>query len=126
MGLPATLAHELAHFCVALVTGSSLGFPSIWPHKENNHWVLGSVAFTPRWTTAGAIALAPLWCLGPIVYLLVTEPAVSYGAQVGRGLLAGYLATAAMPSSQDWWIAAKYPASALVVLALGWAFISTL
>ena len=120
INLPATLMHELSHWVVALLTGSRPGFPSIWPRREGNKWLLGSVEFLIKPHVAGAIALAPLWCLAPVTWYLVTapaDPADSLLYQGMWGLLAGFLAVGAVPSSQDWYIALKYPLSSLVVLA---------
>lgn len=119
LGLPATMAHELAHWTVALLVGSRPGLPSFWPRREQDQWVLGSVAFRPRPLTAGAVALAPLWCFAPAVAWLLSSDAAFENVfqQAVKGVLAGYLAVAAIPSAQDWLIAARYPVGSSVVVA---------
>lgn len=121
LGLPATMAHELAHWFVAFVTGSRPGFPSIWPRRELSGWVLGSVEFVVYPRVAGLVALAPLWCLAPAAWWLVTAPAGALDStlyKVAIGIVAGYLAVGAVPSAQDWYIAFKYPIGSIAVLAV--------
>lgn len=121
LGLPATMAHEAAHWVVALITGSRPGLPSIWPRREADGWVLGSVQFEVYPRVAGAVALAPLWCLAPPAWWLVTgapRPEDTVWYQFALGILAGYLAVGSIPSTQDWYIALKYPVGSLAVLAV--------
>ena len=83
--------------------------------------MLGSVKFLVYPRVAGAVALAPLWCLAPVTWFLVTSvpsPTDSMLYLGMRGVLAGYMAVGSIPSSQDWYIALKYPLSSFVVLAL--------
>lgn len=121
--LPATLAHELAHWSVALLTGSSPDFPSIIPRREANGWVLGQVVFTPKTLTAGAVALAPLWCLSPMACVLYSIAYEGILTQSIQGVAVAYLVNAAIPSSQDWLIAVRYPIGALLSLLTLYLFI---
>jgi hypothetical protein len=60
VGLPGTLAHELAHFVVALVLGARPTLPSLIPKRTDHGWLLGSVPFRAGHVRALPIALAPL------------------------------------------------------------------
>src|SRR5215468_7831197 len=57
--LPGTLAHESAHFLVALLLGARPAFPSLVPVRSERGWRLGSVSFRAGKLRAGPIALAP-------------------------------------------------------------------
>lgn len=123
LGLPATAAHELAHWLIALLTGSKPGFPSLWPRRAENGrgWVLGSVQFVAYPRVAGFVALAPLWCLAPWAWWLVTDVSHQQSSLLYQGVLgvlAGYLVVGSIPSGQDWYIAFKYPFGLVVVLAV--------
>jgi hypothetical protein len=121
LGLPATMAHEAAHWVVALITGSRPGLPSIWPRREGDGWVLGSVQFVVYPRVAGVVALAPLWCLAPLAWWLVTGATSAADAlwyQFALGILAGYCAVGSVPSTQDWYVALKYPIGSMAVLAV--------
>lgn len=116
--LPATAAHELAHWTVALLTGSRPSFPSLWPRRHGTYWELGSVEFSPGPFTAGLVALAPLWCLGPLAYWLwgAVSAQDSYVVQSAQGACIGYLLLGCWPSSQDWAVAVRYPLGTLALL----------
>lgn len=118
--LPATVAHELAHWLVAQVTRSRPGFPSLWPRRNEKGWVLGSVTFSASFWSAGLVALAPLLVLGPLsvwgLWLRAKgQPADEFLAGVGFA----YTLWGSIPSSSDWALAAKYPLGPiLMTLAL--------
>lgn len=117
--LPATAAHELAHWIIALITGSSPSLPSLWPTRIATGWQLGSVRFNPGWLSAGWVALAPLWCLAPAAAWGVfwRTPELNDWHEMLQGVLWGYVAWGSLPSSQDWLIALRYPVGTLCVLA---------
>ncbi len=121
--LPATIAHELAHFMVALVCRAHpRGFSLIPKRVSDNSWQLGAVIFTPGTFSAGFVALAPLWVNGPLCYwiLWLRPESNSLLYESGFGLMGGIAAWASVPSSSDWSIALRYPAgTAIVCTALG-------
>lgn len=116
--LPGTLAHELAHYLVAVATFSSPSPISLHLKRDANGWRLGSVAFLPGFWTAGLVALAPAWVLPLVIYGLWREAYVSgLVYNLAAGYLAMILAAAALPSRQDWSIAIRYPAGTLIIAA---------
>lgn len=116
--LPGTIAHELAHYVVALITRSSPEPISLRLRRSAEGLTLGSVTFRPGLITGGAVALAPLWVLPLIViglWLNVAHASPLYALVAGyTGLI---LLFAAMPSRADWAIALRYPVGALASLA---------
>jgi hypothetical protein len=55
-----TICHELAHYCVGLVTGARPTSLTIIPRRAGRNWELGSVTLTRvRWYNAAPAALAP-------------------------------------------------------------------
>lgn len=105
--LPGTVAHELAHYVVALLLRCRPQFPSIIPRKEGRTWRLGSVAFQASFFRSVPVALAPV-ALAPLsLYLLATTLP---GKHVDQSfLLQGWCITsmfcASLPSRQDWRLA---------------------
>lgn len=123
--LPSTLLHELSHWAVALLTGSSPGMPSILPKKiGKGKWILGSVEFRPGTWTAAFVALAPAWLLGGLcVYGWLHADWAGPAQQLTAGVLLGFAAAGSVPSSQDWDIALQHPLSLGLlglVLAAAW------
>lgn len=118
---PATVLHELAHWLIALITGSRPGAVTLWPKKTQGGYELGSVAFEPGRWSGGLVALAPLWVLGPsALYLLVHRPAsAALSHELFWGVVAAYCLSGCLPSAQDWTIAIRYPLGALLVLVVG-------
>jgi len=117
--LPGLICHELAHFLVATVTGSDPSPISLFPKRIKGGWELGSVRFSPGWSTAGFVALAPLYLLPPIAVLVVHEFAK---AAAGEQALAGYVVATliwgAWPSGPDWKIALRYPLGTFILGAI--------
>lgn len=116
--LPGTLAHELAHFGVALVLRASPSLPSLIPARVSGGWRLGSVSFRAGPLRSMPIAIAPL-ALAPLSLLWAS--ATLPGAVVdGEYLLHAWGAStafgASLPSREDWRLAA--PAFALAAIAL--------
>ena len=118
--LPGTLAHELAHWLVAFLTGSRPGLPRLIPHRMDcGTWSLGSVSFAPGWLTAGFVAMAPAYLL-PIlaVALYAYGSGQSLPVQGGVGYVLGVLAWSWWPSRTDFRIAARYPVGTLVLVGI--------
>lgn len=114
--LPGTLAHELAHYLVALVLAARPRLPDLRPQRTATGWRLGSVAFAAPWWRAGPIALAPL-ALAPLALewtRRLVAPA-SGGAFLLQAWIAATLLAAALPSRADLRIAA--PTLALLAAA---------
>ncbi|MDR5728943.1 MAG: hypothetical protein RB191_16125 [Terriglobia bacterium] len=119
--LPGVTAHELAHFLVALVTGSNPKPISLVPKRIPGGWELGSVIFTPHWASAALVALAPLYLLPPAA-LFLDDLAGNAGrsAQFIVGYCVATLICNAWPSSTDWNVAFKHPIGLLLIASLGW------
>ena len=66
------------------------------------------------------MALAPLLVMGPASYwILWLRPATHDPlTELVAGLAGGFAAWAAPPSSQDWFIALRYPAGTLLMLVI--------
>jgi hypothetical protein len=115
VALPGTLAHELAHYLVALMLGAKPSFPSLVPVRSERGWRLGSVAFRVGRLRAMPIALAPVllaplavWWAGALLH-----PAAwpIYGLQLW---IVAALFTASLPSKTDLKLA--FPALAALAL----------
>jgi len=125
---PGTCAHELCHLLVGWL---SLGRPvrfSLLPKRRKNAYELGSVAFANlRWYNAFFIGMAPLLLLAGAWGL------ASWRARGGLGLgwanlvwlyLVANLLESAVPSGQDFRIAARSPIGwLLLAAALGWGWL---
>ena len=113
--LPGTLAHELAHYVVALVLGARPMFPSLLPVRTPRGWQLGSVQFRVGHARALPIAMAPL-LLAPLA--LWWASALLHPALIPMYFLhvwiVSALVTASLPSTMDFKIALP----ALGVIAL--------
>lgn len=126
VALPGTLAHELAHYIVALVLFAHPRFPSLIPIRmERGGWQLGSVAFRANFARALPIAMAPfalaplaLWWAGTFLH---AAPWPLYGL---HAWLVAAMITASIPSRADFRLA--LPAlialivAAAIVLAILW------
>jgi hypothetical protein len=119
--LPGTVAHELAHFVVALVLAGDPRLPRLWPQRTEHGWRLGSVTFRAPWWRAGPIALAPLLLMpASLAWLLAFVVDARGGWLALHAWIAGTLLSAALPSRADLRIAAPFIAllgAAAVVLA---------
>jgi hypothetical protein len=117
LALPGTLAHELAHFIVALVLAADPRLPRLWPQRSEHGWRLGSVAFRAPWWRAGPIALAPLLLMPASLAWLVAFVADARGVWLTlHAWIAGTLLSAALPSRADLRIAAPFLALAGIAL----------
>jgi hypothetical protein len=126
VALPGTLAHELAHFIVALVLFAHPRFPSLIPVRmERGGWRLGAVAFRANFARAMPIAMAPmalaplaLWWAGTFLHA-ATWPLYGLHAWVVAAMI-----TASVPSREDFKLALPaliaLVAIAVIVLAILW------
>jgi hypothetical protein len=128
VALPGTLAHELAHFIVALILGAHPSFPALIPVRTQRGWRLGAVAFRVGRMRAMPIALAPLALLPLAVWWAYAFLHTSYWPLYCMNVwIIAALVTASLPSRTDW----KLAAPALIVIAviaalalLTWAFLA--
>ena len=121
--LPGTLAHELAHYLVALMLAARPRLPRLWPERSEHGWRLGSVAFRAPWWRAGPIALAPLLLVPASLAWLVMFVAGADGAWLAlHAWIAGTLLSAGLPSRADLRIAAPTLAvlAAMLLAVLAW------
>jgi hypothetical protein len=119
VALPGTLAHELAHYVVALLLAADPRLPRLWPQHVEHGWRLGSVAFRAPWWRAGPIALAPLLLMpASLAWVMAFVVDARGGWLALHAWIAGTLLSAALPSRTDLRIAARFLALvALVALA---------
>jgi len=119
---PVTLAHELMHLLLGLVThGQPCGF-RVWPRRAANGYVLGSVSCrNVRWYNGLFIGLAPVLLLPCALALLIwrlhAAPALSVAEAVWAYAIA-CLTTASLPSWQDLRVALTSSWLPLVVIAV--------
>lgn len=118
--LPTTIAHELAHLLVAIVTFSRPESISLIPKRDGDGGrTLGEVGSRPNIITGGFIGLAPLVLLPPLAIWLAYWQ-LSFSSPVARvvaGLYTGGLITASWPSMADWKMVVRFPVG---VLLAGW------
>jgi hypothetical protein len=123
IALPGTLAHELAHFIVALVLFARPRFPSLIPIRaEHGGWRLGSVACHAGYVRAMPIAMAPL-ALAPLALwwagtFLHTASWPLYGLHVW---IVAAMMTASVPSRADFKLALPaLIAVAIIIVVILW------
>jgi hypothetical protein len=116
-----TMCHELAHYCVGLLTGACPTALTVVPRRVGRHWELGSVTLTRvRWYNAAPAALAPflIIVLPFLVAYWRTEPGWRF--QPVDLLIAFALAPQFLsfwPSAVDWRIALRsWPYLLIIVL----------
>jgi hypothetical protein len=116
--VPGTMAHELAHYLVAIVTGGRPEPISLWPRRNGDGgWVMGSVVFRPNLFNGALVALAPLYLLPPLAWWCGLQHVNATPlAALGWGYLTAVLLYSAWPSSVDWKISLRYPAAYLLLL----------
>jgi hypothetical protein len=112
--LAGTICHELAHFCVGLLTLARPRSFSVVPRRSGNEWRLGAVAFANlRWYNAAPTALAPLLILAiplAVAAWRVAQPWSFRWADLAIALLLAPQLLSFWPSRQDWRIAvASWP-----------------
>lgn len=123
ISLPGTMLHEAAHFVVGLLLCAKPVSVSLFPKRDGDSWILGSVGFSnlTLWNAA-FVAFAPLLLVGIAweLFGLWMQPAFSAG-QYLSWLLSGYVTACALfsclPSITDLKVGAL---SALLYGALGY------
>lgn len=125
LGFCATVMHETCHWLVGLLLHARPAAVSLWPQRQGQRWILGSVSFRNlHLGNAAFVALAPL-ALFPLGWWLALHwllPAFHAG-HYGQWLLAAYVvaccAYGGMPSLVDLRVGA---ASVLLYAVLAAAF----
>ncbi|MES2257630.1 MAG: hypothetical protein V4724_03875 [Pseudomonadota bacterium] len=122
--LAGTVCHELAHFCVGLLTGARPAAFTVIPRRVEKGWELGSVNLTRvRWYNAAPAALAPFLVatLPVLVALWRTRPGWHFEA---LDLLLAFAVApqflACWPSKVDWKIALRSWPYLLIVVLFWW------
>jgi hypothetical protein len=116
LALPGTLAHELAHFLVALALAAKPSFPSLVPKRSEHGWRLGSVSFRAGLLRSVPIALAPIALLPlALAYGVTFMAPAAWPLAVLHAWIMAALFSACLPSRADFRIA--IPALLLAVLA---------
>ena len=119
-----TFCHELAHFCIGLLTGARPTSLTVIPRRVGRHWELGSVTLTRvRWYNAAPAALAPvLIILLPFaVAWWRTRPGWSFqplDLALAFALAPQFLSF--WPSGGDWRIAVRSWPYLFIIGAVGW------
>lgn len=122
LALPGTLAHELAHYLVALALGASPSFPSLLPERSERGWRLGSVAFRAGLLRSVPIVLAPIALLPlALAWAVAFLPTAPWPLRLLHLWLVAALAYASLPSRADLRIA--LPAFAIAAVAALVAFL---
>ncbi len=125
--LAGTFCHELAHFCVGLITGARPASLSIFPQRKGNHWQLGAVVLgNIRWYNAAPTALAPLLIIA-IPFLFAAWRVHGHWAFTISDIFIAFLLAPQFlsfwPSSADWHIAWRsWPY--LIVVSIGYGLYS--
>lgn len=116
--LPGTVAHELAHWCVAIVTNGKPQVPNFFLKRTRDGALLGQVSFkNPRWYNVAFIALAPLLLLPLVAWLYLHKTAkislfhVYHWISLYLVIAIGF---SALPSALDVRVAWKYSAPILL------------
>jgi len=120
VAFPGVVLHELAHYVTAVILRGRPEPISLVPKKRpDGVWVLGSVTFVPTWWNAGFVALAPLYVLPLIGWVVYWN---LHAGSVDEVLIGGYLlaciAWGFRPSRTDWGVAFDYPLGTVALLLL--------
>ena len=116
VAMPGTLAHELAHYLVALALFAKPSFPSLIPQRTAHGWRLGSVTFRAGLARALPIALAPFALMPLALWWAATQMSPAVGALYClHAWIIAALVSASLPSSADFKIA--LPALAVITIA---------
>jgi hypothetical protein len=106
-----TICHELAHYCVGLLTGARPTSLTIIPRRVGRNWELGSVTLTRvRWYNAAPAALAPFLIIALPFLVARWRTAPGWTFQPADLLIAFALAPQFLsfwPSPVDWRIALR-------------------
>ncbi len=104
--LPGTVAHELAHFAVALLLRAKPSFPNLIPKRDGDAWRLGSVQAAPNFITTIPIALAPFMLLPAGLWYAVHIMSAGTGWwYLIHAWIASTILIGSLPSRQDWFVA---------------------
>jgi len=121
LALPGTLAHELAHFLVALLLAAKPSFPSLVPKRSEHGWRLGSVAFRAGIVRSVPIALAPLALLPlALAYGVAFLAPAAWPMSALHAWIMAALLSACLPSRADFRIAIPALLLASVAAATAW------
>jgi hypothetical protein len=117
--VPGTIAHELAHYLVAILTGGRPEPISLWPKRSSDGgWVMGSVAFHANQFNGTLVALAPLYLLPLFAWWCSLQYAdASPLAAALWGYLTAVTLYSAWPSAIDWKISFRYPGAYILPAA---------
>ena len=120
-----TLCHEVAHYCVGLVTFARPSAISIIPRRAGRNWKLGSVSFgNICWYNAAPTALAPMFVIA-IPFLVAAwriYPGWTFEAlDIPIAFLLAPQFLSFWPSGTDWRIAVRSWPYLILVLAAYWA-----
>lgn len=122
--LAGTLCHELAHFCVGLVTNARPAGLTVIPRRAGRGWQLGSVTLTHvRWYNAAPAALAPLLIIALPLAVAWWRTAPGWHFEWRDAALAFALAPQFLsfwPSAIDWRIALRSWPWLIVIGTLAW------
>ena len=121
--LPGTVAHELAHWSMALLFGGNPKPPSFWPHTEGPRWTLGHVIIrNPRWYNLLQIALAPLLLLPLAAFIywhwLRFYSLVHWQHWLGLYFVAALLHSS-LPSPEDFQLLVRFRWPLLIIALVG-------
>jgi hypothetical protein len=104
--LAGTICHELAHYCVGLLTMARPSSFSVMPRRTGAEWTLGEVGFANlRWYNAAPIALAPFLILViPVMVAIwrVAKPWSFNWTDLAVAFLIAPQFLSFWPSRQDW------------------------
>ena len=121
IALPGTLAHELAHFLVALVLAAKPSFPSLVPRRSEYGWRLGSVTFRAGPLRSVPIALAPIALLPlALVYGVTLMAPAGWPLTAFHAWIMAALLSACLPSRADFRIAIPALLLAALATAIAW------
>ena len=121
IALPGTLAHELAHYLVAMLLLAQPSFPSLIPQRTGRGWRMGSVAFRAGMLRAVPIALAPIMLLPLALLWAVHWLAPAAGPLYWlHAWIVGALLSACLPSTADFKLALPALAILSLVAAAAW------
>src|SRR5471032_920409 len=109
--LAGTVCHELAHFCMGLLTAAQPRSLTIVPRRVGQGWELGSVTLRRvRWYNAAPVALAPFLILALPFAVAAWRTPPGWTFQLTDVVLAFLVAPqflACWPSLIDWKIAVR-------------------
>lgn len=111
--LPSTILHELSHLVMALLLSATPKGFSLWPKKQGDSWVLGSVSCSGiLWWNAFPVSMAPAFINLPIAWWLHGQPGISFK------VAAFVFLVGSIPSLQDLKVSLSNMVGAALWLAL--------